>query len=401
MSTRRKNGLAALVLAAAVVVVVALAYFTGPLAKRRQGPPQNLTQQLTVVPVAVSSAIDRLKMVDAQSGWAVAGTYILRTENGGRTWLDATPAEVKGALGSPTTDSLAVRPDTYFLDGTHAWVVFAVAGSDPKTPAAIFRTTDGGLTWQKSNSQVAGMGYNLTFSDASHGWVLAHRGVAAGSESVVLAGTTDGGATWAVRSDATGQGAVTPGALPFGGNKTGVAFRDASVGWLAGFAPYTGQALLGLTQDGGKTWQMPNLTAPVAYREAMFTTYPPVFFGAKDGLLPAAFGGPGQPLVFYATHDGGANWVPGAPVTSDQNSSLIWSFADALHGFATDGTVFYRTADGGVNWAKAQPTVQPAGASLKGATVLSFISDKVGWAAGGGTILQTTDSGATWTKLVP
>ena len=414
MKGRMKTGVAALVLAAAVIAVVALAYFTGPLAKRRQGSPQNLTQQLTVVPLAVSSAVDRLKMVDAKSGWAVAGTYILRTEDGGRTWLNATPAEVQGALGqgsgagggtggggSPATGSLAAWPDALFLDGTHAWVIYAVANADPKSPAAIFRTTDGGLSWRKSNTQVAGMGYNVTFTDATHGWVLAHRGVAAGSEGVALAGTTDGGATWKVLSDANPQATAPPGAIPFGGNKTGVAFRDASVGWLAGFAPYTGKALLGITRDGGRTWRVPNLAAPVAYREAMFTTYPPVFFGAKDGLLPASFSEPGQPLVFYATHDGGASWAPGAPVKSDQNRSLIWSFADALHGFATDGAAFYRTADGGVSWAKVQPAAQPAGATLKGATVLSFISDKAGWAAGGGTILQTTDGGATWAKLVP
>lgn len=417
MNTRRKNGLAALVLAMAVVVVVALVYLTGPLAKRGR-PPQNLTEQLRVVPLAVSTAVDRIRMVDARAGWAVAGTYILRTEDGGRTWLDATPGEVKGALGlgqgatgQAGTGSPAVRPDVFFLDGTHAWVIFA--GADPQAPAAIYRTADGGLTWRKSNSQVAGMGFGITFVDAGHGWVLAHRGVAAGSESVAIAGTKDGGATWTVLSDASGQGAPPPGTIPFGGNKTGVAFRDPSVGWLSGFAPLTGKAFMYVTQDSGKTWQQAYLPAPVTYREAMFTTYPPVFFGAKDGLIPASFGEPGQPLVIYATHDGGATWTPGAPVTSDQNNLFVWSFADAVHGFATDGAALYRTVDGGVSWSKVQPAGSTGGSGgssgggsgtgsgSKGIETLSFISDQIGWAVGGGVIRQTSDGGRTWTKLVP
>ena len=377
-------------LAATVIAVVVLAYLTGPLGKSRgvnkdKGTPP---QRLAAAPVVASMRV--LRMLDANAGWGLAGTYVLRTEDGARTWLDGTPGEITGSTGQPGETTGA-----FFLDAKHAWVTYGGSGAPNQT--VVFRTADGGLTWAKSNAPVGGMGYELFFLDANRGWILAHQGVAGGSEAVALAASTDGGAKWTLVSQANPQ-VLTPGGLPFGGNKTGVSFSDASRGWLGGFAPFTGKAFLYHTADGGKNWQDAALPAPVYLREAMFTTTPPTFFGAKDGVLPAQFSGLEPSMVFYATHDGGATWTPGTQLKSGTDRGLSWSFADALHGFASDGASLYATADGGVKWATVKP--KPDG-TLAQVLQLSFASDKVGWAITGGRIFKTTDGGQNWTKVNP
>ncbi len=326
-------------------------------------------------------SLSALRMLDDRAGWAVGGSSVFRTDDGWASWADVTPGP-----RSKSATRLPVVAES-FLDATHAWVATGGEGG----PVTIFRTADGGRTWTPAKQQLAGSGLQLSFIDATTGFALVHLGVAMGSEAVAIMATTDGGANWKVRYQTDPQG--VGGGLPFGGLKTGFGFRDAEVGWVTGYRSVEGRAYLYGTTDGGSTWQQVALGLPSAYATAFATTRPPFFVSAKDGFLPASFGLSGQPTCFYATHDGGRTWNPGAPVTSPSNNSFTWSFADARNGFATDGEKLFATTDGGAKWVDVKP-----GAGFTGIRRVAFISDQVGWAIGEEVFIKTTDGGKTWTR---
>ncbi|SHI37613.1 WD40/YVTN/BNR-like repeat-containing protein [Desulfofundulus thermosubterraneus] len=102
------------------------------------------------------------------------------------------------------------------------------------------------------------------------------------------------------------------------------------------------------------------------------------------------------------THDGGESWNPTAPLAPEGNKGLVRNFADARHGFATNGDRLYRTTDGGRNWAKITPYPD-----LVGVRQLTFVNGKTGWALvseAGSTktrLLKTADGGSTRKPVTP
>jgi hypothetical protein len=138
----------------------------------------------------------------------------------------------------------------YFLNSDTAWVE-----ADAVTPPAqvpIYRTVDGGASWQKLGS-VPNTCDQLDFVDARHGW-CASIGGALGSSFVKLYETTDGGFTWTLASE-TGQLGVapsTPDSLPFGCDKS-ITFTSPTVGWASSYCN-GGSAFLYTTEDAGSRW---------------------------------------------------------------------------------------------------------------------------------------------------
>lgn len=127
---------------------------------------QNWEIQPNITGMAFSYFSGAFTFLDQNNGWIVGGNNILRTRNGGQTWTFS-PAPVNTQLRS-----IAV------VDTMHIW-----ASSDYGYTDSIFRTTDGGTTWQGSfvDYYINGM----SFLDTLTGWAVS------GIEK-----TTDGGVTW-------------------------------------------------------------------------------------------------------------------------------------------------------------------------------------------------------------
>jgi len=133
-------------------------------------------------------------------------------------------------------------------------------------------------------------------------------------------------------------------------------------------------------------------------------TRPPTFFTPRDGILPVDYDVRNESglkaiaavVVFYATHDGGTTWTYTTPVSVTLGNGLSTSFADAKHGWVTDGTALHATRDAGHQWT----TIQPASifADVK---QLDFISPRVGWAVKqtSPVLLKTLDGGHTWVPV--
>jgi photosystem II stability/assembly factor-like uncharacterized protein len=348
------------------------------------------------LPVLASPALARIDFQDENNGWGIAVNsdgYVLRTVDGGATWLNATPPGI-GTIGFST--NLTV------LNANTAWV--AVPAPDFFS-GTLYRTSDGGITWN-SNPVPFGGAY-LQFLDASIGRALVDRGAGAGSEAVELFQTSDGGVTWVsvFHNDSSQPGSSD--SLPLGGIKNGMTFLDANTGWVTGSIPADGNIYLYITRDGGVSWSQQSVPLPAGYATYQYMPQAPVFFG-NEGFLPLTVYLPDRTdLTFYTTHDGGLPWSgdPADPIKVIKPG--LTAFADAHHIWSWDGGKnLYFTTDGAQTWEHTIATPDLSGRLSQ----LEFVSGPAdrftGWAltrqddAGHGQLYRTT-GGYDWMLLLP
>ena len=337
-------------------------------------------------------ALSSIRMFDTQTGWAVtAKGHIIHTTDGGVHWKNVTPK-------FPSTSDLQKVVADFFTFSI-AWVAVSQTATDGTTTVVVFRTTDGGQTWQDTTIQQISPIYQIAFVDAQHGWMLSKQADLASAEAIDILRTTDGGKTWVVVSSALPASTDTPppGKLPFGGDKAGLGFLDSMTGWITGSFPLNGYVFFYVTHDGGATWNRQTLPFSPDQASTQIATRPPRFFIATDGILPVSFVTENaSSLDLYVTHDGGVSWKATTPIAALAGTA---DFIDMNHGWASDGTFLYVTSDGGQQWAKLSP-----GGSFQHITQLDFVSSHIGWAIGAtdfhtSSLLKTLDGGQTWTAI--
>lgn len=238
-------------------------------------------------------------------------------------------------------------------------------------------------------------------------------------QDISLYRTSDGGQSWqrVASGPATSQLGITTddgyGLAPLTANAR-MAFSSPSTGWLVGKTYQrngSNQNWLYTTQDGGVTWHPSSL----ALSTNASAPGPPVFFTPRDGvLLVSVAGSPSQSTptsTFYVTRDGGTTWS-GTAVPFDMTSGAAINLQDAWVTPISAGSTLYTTSDGWRHWTKVQMRM------IFGRIYdLSFVSLTTGWAfgddlmdslhgPGGGVrkgdviaLLKTTDGGQTWQEV--
>ncbi len=347
------------------------------------------TRTPTVVPASLQPVTPfrllRIAFSSEQEGWALDEAYLLRTEDGGRSWLDASP---------PGDLAPGPQAEAFFLDAQHAWLLTAAQGDEA---ASLFRTADGGQTWQVFVPPFARAW--LQFLDADTGFALADLGVGAGSMAVALYKTADGGQTWeqVFTNDPNLPEARTD--LPLNGIKQGMYFKSPHIGWIVGLTYANGQSYLYKTEDGGQSWVEQPLTLPSAFDNAFVLTEPPYFFNDQDGLMSVGLSSEVAAQVIFSTRDGGQTWKTGFPL----NVSARAIFLPPQTVYLWDGgNRMYISQDGGESWASQQVALDFTGTLLDA----SFVNAQIGWALlddedGQTYLYQTMDGGATWQRLQP
>jgi photosystem II stability/assembly factor-like uncharacterized protein len=376
-------------IAAIVVVALLVSALFLVLSRARQSSSDNAGSAQKAA--GGSGILRSLHMIDTMTGWALSEHAVLKTTDGGLHWKNVTPSGT-----TVTSNSIAE-----FCTASMVWLAVPQAQA---TNTQIVHTTDGGATWQQTTIQAAFPRW-FSFVDSQHGWLLASWRQAGGggaAESVSVFSTTDGGKSWTKMADALFADATPPGHLPYGGQKSGIRFLDASTGWITGSVVVPSIPWLYTTHDGGSSWYRQSLPMPPGVSSAQIGIVTPTFFSTTDGILPIIFSDITTEkriaADIYVTHDGGKTW---------QHTSLlpvglsIFDFVDMLHGWASDGSLLYMTSDGGNRWIKLSPNE-----SFQHVSLLDFVTSTLGWAISSppsmpSSLLKTIDGGRTWTVVSP
>jgi photosystem II stability/assembly factor-like uncharacterized protein len=411
MTLRRKrwvnrlNALAAVLIAAMLVgSLLVVTHLAQHSQQANKGGHAVETQCITKQVHNSNAWLSSLHMINAMTGWALGMDHatglnrILRTTNGGTTWQDVSPPQ---RITAP--QKTAYAGDPYFLNACSAWVALSQTGN---APALLFRTGDGGETWQQSTlpgNEIRG----IDFINEHTGWLMVDmlkNGVFTKED---IYHSVDGGQTWKK---------IVNNNFPFANADNNLTFINANVGWITGALSVNNNPRLYITHDGGSTWRQQLLPSPPDGGSFFSGTvvWRPRFFSATDGILPVGFWFD-DGLDIYTTHDGGTTWqstgflhLPPDPNLDVAAPAPDPTFVDVNHGWASgwQGTPSYATTDGGKHWTKIIPQPNMHYTALFN---YDFVTGKVGWALGAITrstlapeppmLFKTEDGGKMWTYI--
>jgi photosystem II stability/assembly factor-like uncharacterized protein len=357
-----------------------------------QAPPTPVPVTLTSTPALasfprlVAPALIYLQMFTESAGWGITESALLRTEDGGQTWFDLTPAGLT---------SLGYAAQPFFLDLSHAWVLLP-NNEGQMQGGNLYRTSDGGLHW--SVNAVPFARGRLTFLDDLHGWMMADLGAGAGSNAVAIFQTSDGGMTWTQTyiNDPTVPGAAD--SLPLSGLKFGLTPVDMQTAWVWGVTYAPGVPYLFRSEDGGRSWSPLSLPLPPQGENAQISIEAMRFFASTAFLAVRVVGDQNQ-LAIYVSHDRGDSWT--LSPTLFPNGGMT-QFLSAQEAVVYNGERFYVTRDAAQSWVETTPNI------VFGETfaLMDFVHPQIGWVvtadvSGKRLLYHSTDGGATWNLLPP
>lgn len=377
-----------------------------------EGPPAALGTATPCDLEAVTGGPEygAMQLLNDATGWVLVDQRLKWTDDGGESWRDITPPDLELSDAQFNAGELAD-----FLNRSTGWV-FASRPRGPDAPSdlSVWRTTSGGVTWQKASldgpsgdgSEGPPIFYPLAlqFVDAQHGWfALSYAGGTMGGTSFYA--TKDGGASW---SQVGGPHGFTGASGP-------VHFAGANDGWQAWESP---EANAYVTHDGGQNWQATSFSQPAGLGDAWAWNGPfsSGDLGAGNGVIPADhYGGDGPEDAktgIYVTHDAGRTWTFANPTPAQ--GGVMYFVSPEIWVQATEEHVFV-TQNGGVDWEAADAAWPEAQADMcsREPLRLAFADADHGWAlvrtnqvGASGTavelaLLATEDRGHTWRILSP
>jgi len=155
-------------------------------------------------PLAAGDAvhITEIQMLTETNGWAIGQQeskhdHILRTFDGGETWVDVSPRQPL-----PASDASLLRATAHFFNNDYAWVIYAQAPMQSIESVQVWYTTNGGIAWGTSTPlSLTGLESffgpeQFAFTDSQRGWLLVHVDAGMSHDYSELFSTTDGGMHW-------------------------------------------------------------------------------------------------------------------------------------------------------------------------------------------------------------
>ncbi|TVY00472.1 WD40/YVTN/BNR-like repeat-containing protein [Cohnella terricola] len=134
--------------------------------------------------------------------------------------------------------------------------------------------------------------------------------------------TNDGGETFQLVNDSQNKGSKTP-----GGMLAGMAFIDSDHGWIIANAPWQGKIGLFRTKDGGVSWDEQRTgEVPKAFADLEIQSDSLAFLDAQTGLILAHVPMDNKISLFYLTTDAGETWHPMADKLEGSAEGLDWTF---------------------------------------------------------------------------
>ncbi|MBK7868092.1 MAG: hypothetical protein IPJ75_14570 [Ignavibacteriales bacterium] len=311
------------------------------------------------------------EIMETTDGKAVSRVVIFKTIDGGKSWKSDKFLDISSDIKGQMVYSI------HFKDDKNGWVL-ASGGLDGPIYTDLFKTVDGGKTWQKSYSHKESGFAKVAFFDDKTGVVLP----AFWDLMPKIYRTTDGGNTFDQMVKGTN--------LHF----NAFHFIDAQTGFA-----YNEKGIVKST-DGGKNWTSVEDIA-ASYFERLN------FFNDKDGIA-ICYNDSGAILV-YSTTDGGDKWKSHKIRYNGYLHKITFIDLNTCFAFSSgaDRRIVVRSDDGGKTWMELLFDTSPDGQFND----LFFVDKNTGWMTGdvllpgakknGGMvsfIKKTTDGGATWTE---
>jgi photosystem II stability/assembly factor-like uncharacterized protein len=345
---RAQRALALIAVAVAAVVLTSLLYL------RRE--PQPVAVSELAVPRLVGSYAPSFFFLDPTHGWALVGDYgpeqrfwIFVTTDGAAHWSRQFTQTAEGG-------------QTYlrFFDLQHG---FAYAGS-------LYRTADGGATWQSVRTPEAPNPY-FTFVSATKGWQLGRQ----------LYTTDDGGDTWKAVDHS-----------PPPGTTGDLAFRADGEGWLG---TALAEPSVWLTRNGGMGWD----AIPLPNSQVGFESYTTAIRLLPGDAVLAIVGSPNGAVEGWYSDDRGASWRQVDPLPQPEWLAEA-TFLDSTNWWASRFGFLYKTADAGRNWTRVSVQPLPEGWNIG---PVHAIDAQHGWWSMTATtdsrdsaLMMTSDGGTSW-----
>ena len=238
--------------------------------------------------------------------------------------------------------------------GILAIAVTGTAEAWAGAPTALLHSADAGRTWQKISSIPL---RSVSFVDAQRGWALQYGDVANGLADGQLVSTSDGGRTWTPQAAApchydpniplTFLGAVS------------ISFADALHGWVGCSWPAgvgMGPKAISATTDGGKTWRLVAANLPPDGPSIGQISVGGYLTGIA--MRPSGLGFSwASPGLNQKTTDGGRTWTLDPPgILDGPMISSAWLLDDrnwlalVRAGAAPAPQTLQATSDGGQTW---------------------------------------------------
>ncbi len=271
--------------------------------------------------------------------------------------------------------------DVFFINEIIGWIL--------SNEGKIFRTTDGGASWQIQFNTPFTYFRSLGFSDAMNGWAGVIPNLNFPKDTNILYRTTNGGLNWNLVQN-------FPSPKPTG--VCGISVVNNNVMYGSGRWRYDTltSAWVIKTTNGGNFWQTFNLSSMATI---LIDCY---FTSADSGIVVGGIGA--QYLrrrgIILFTSNGGSNWIT-RYVTPD-SAQWCWkiNFISRDIGFISleknsGGPTYYlKTTNRGVNW--EQKLFLNTFYDEEG---IGFINESLRWIGGWSTqTYKTTDGGISWAQ---
>ncbi|MDP4267364.1 MAG: PKD domain-containing protein [Bacteroidota bacterium] len=324
-------------------------------------------------PLPQGNNLNTVKFYDINDGYAVGtfGTIIHLTNSGSTLTLK------RGITNLNLFDVFYATKTTIYISGTEG---------------SVFKTTDGGTTWNKLSINVTDEIKHLFFTDSIHGYAISANNVFK---------TNDGGINWTIQN-------LFPSIL------SSIYFIDGLNGFIT-----ADKGKIFKTSDAGKTWVSINTPATDNLNDISFADKVTGCIVGNNGVIlrttnagqswtsnpadtsKAAFtnihfinstnGFAASVLCFYSTTDGGKTWKK----VSNRTYELNPYFLDNSTAYAVSyNGIIYKTTNGAVSW------LIITGQNIFNINRIFFSDLNNGYAVGaGGNILSTANAGKTWTPV--
>ncbi|MFN5630145.1 MAG: YCF48-related protein [Bacteroidota bacterium] len=346
---------------------------------------QTLTPFTWQYPKYGGHALNCTRWINAQKFIAVgdAGTINLSSDDGA-TWQRVQPFTIVDFKGIFVKDSL-----TLFI-----------AGSLGNGKGEIYKTVDGGETWEIVYNNINMPLKDIHFPNDSVGYCV-------GKYSTIVK-TIDGGVTW---NDLTNVSNIS-------GELNTVWFLNSDTGYVGRSSSFS----MYKTSNGGLTWSQVFGYGGTGCYTIKFLNDTLGYAGAYNSRI-------------YRTTNAGLSWAQQTTFQTNEEISAI-DFSDITHGVAVTESYIYRTTNG-TNWGgttflggnKVSGAFSPTGTIIVGDTHggifkganfattynnvnsqsglqvfrrIKFVDAQNGWVGGDGyNILKTNNGGNTWTVTNP